>query len=137
MRVENAANDTSHDINRKATLQSSSTLTPKPMPTQRATIKSNVNVCESARSMSSFLPSNNYGASGAGSDLGVQSENRVPTVKTSHPNFSDESFGNRTMHSSHVGNSAEVLIDDIDDDELLKVTHMIRCGSSENLFRKS
>ncbi|TXG53728.1 hypothetical protein EZV62_018984 [Acer yangbiense] len=120
--VKKANGDSSHDISRRSTIQCSSDVSKhsEPMHTHQNHNNTNVKVGESARRMDSSLPSHYDRAAETGKDLGGQNGSKTSVVNKTHWRFFDESISNNTMHTSQINKSAEVMADDIDDDEILK-----------------
>lgn len=81
------------------------------------------NVNEPVRCTGSFHPSHNFRDAEAGKGLRGQNEIKSSVVGNTHFKFSD-GFSNHTTEASHIDESAEVLANKIDDDEILEVTHI-------------
>ncbi|KAL5856966.1 hypothetical protein ACOSQ3_004424 [Xanthoceras sorbifolium] len=120
--VEKANYSSSNDVSRRSTLQRSSdtSIHSEPMCTRKNLNKVNVKVSESASRVDSFLPSHYDRAAEAGKDLRGQNGCKASVASKTHWRFFDVSIGNNTMHTSQIKESAELLSDDIDDDEILK-----------------
>lgn len=125
--VENAGSDTSRNFCRRATLQSSSghSKFSEPMHNHQNHSQTSVKASEPVRCTGSFLPSHDVRAMEAGNGLVGSNESKASVVNNSDIKFSDGSFSNHSLHASQKNESAEVLADDIDDDEILKVTHVV------------
>ncbi|KAJ4717333.1 DNA helicase, ATP-dependent [Melia azedarach] len=120
--VENAGSDTSRNFCRRATLQSSSghSKFSEPMHNHQNHSQTSVKASEPVRCTGSFLPSHDVRAMEAGNGLVGSNESKASVVNNSDIKFSDGSFSNHSLHASQKNESAEVLADDIDDDEILK-----------------
>lgn len=132
IRVKNADSDSSCDVSKRATLQSSfgSSKYSEPMHKHQNLSHSNVKVSEPARDIGSVYSSHNARGTEAGKSQGGQNEIKSSVVNNTYTKFSKGSFTNHTEHTSQINKSAEVLADDIDDDEILKVTHFTRFKSN-------
>ncbi|KAH9685508.1 bloom syndrome protein [Citrus sinensis] len=119
--VEHSDNDASHNVSRRASLQSSSdgSKFSEPMNNRQKGSQINFNVNEPARCTGSFHLSNNVRDAGAGKGLRGQNEIKASVVANAHFKFSD-GFGNHTTEAGQIDESAEVLANKIDDDEILE-----------------
>lgn len=126
--VMNADSDSSRDVSRQATLQSSydSSKYSEPMHKHRNLGHSYVKVSETARDTGSVYSLDKARGTEAGKSLGGQNEIKLSVVNNSYTKFSEGSFTNQTEHISQMNKSADFVFDDVDDEEILKVTNFTR-----------
>ncbi|XP_044512347.1 ATP-dependent DNA helicase Q-like 4A isoform X2 [Mangifera indica] len=120
--VMNADSDSSRDVSRQATLQSSydSSKYSEPMHKHRNLGHSYVKVSETARDTGSVYSLDKARGTEAGKSLGGQNEIKLSVVNNSYTKFSEGSFTNQTEHISQMNKSADFVFDDVDDEEILK-----------------
>ncbi|XP_068329052.1 ATP-dependent DNA helicase Q-like 4A isoform X1 [Pyrus communis] len=72
---------------------------------------------EAATCSGNPLPSSNFNVADAGKNLGWQSQVRASMVNSSDARVLDESLSNNSVHTSQGKDSAEVFVNDLDDDD--------------------